>query len=153
MPMAMADWQARLPEYGVGLLLTQFHESPPSAPACAPVGTASSTQSTKFATFVVNVVPNPGFELVELPEPLVEVIPGPELVELPGPVFVVVIPGPELVVVVTTWASDPLPAASHVARPSYSVKLMPRTVAPSKPTALAGTYRGTHWPVAGSAPM
>src|SRR5439155_13363400 len=31
-----------------GLLVTQFHESPPSAPGTAPVGKASSTQGTSL---------------------------------------------------------------------------------------------------------
>src|SRR5579884_3393587 len=136
MPEATTDWFATEPENGVGLLLTQFHESPPSAPVCAPAGTASSTQSTKF------VMP----EVV-----LVDVRPGSPLVEVPGPVFVVVLPGPELVVVVTT--SVPLPAASQVARPLKAVKDIPRTVAPSKPTALAGTYRDTQWPFGGNVPI
>src|SRR5436853_4856631 len=39
------DWLARAPELGVGLLLTQFQASPPSAAATAPAGSASSTHT------------------------------------------------------------------------------------------------------------
>ena len=41
-----ADWLARVPEKGVGLLVTQFQASPPSAPGTAPAGSASSTHTT-----------------------------------------------------------------------------------------------------------
>src|SRR5579859_405378 len=44
-PAARADCWARLPEKGVGLLLIQFQESPPSAPEVAPVGIESSTHT------------------------------------------------------------------------------------------------------------
>src|ERR1700722_10990882 len=57
MPEAMADWWASLPEYGAGLLLIQFQESPPAAPRMALVGVESSThvigpvgESFAFAT-------------------------------------------------------------------------------------------------------
>src|SRR5579884_364458 len=151
MPEATTDWFATVPENGVGLLLTQLHESPPSAPVCAPAGTASSTQSTKFAKSVVMVVVT-----TLLVEPvLVEVVPvlGPELVEVPVPLVEVITGLVVLVRVERGWVNVPLPASSQVARPSYSVKAMPRIVLPSKPTALDGTYRGTHWPVGGSAPI
>src|SRR5947207_9267619 len=41
----MADWFARLPRNGAGLLATQLQESPPSEPGEAPAGRASSTQT------------------------------------------------------------------------------------------------------------
>src|SRR4051812_40526930 len=44
------------------------------------------------------------------------------------------------------------PAASHVTRPSYNVKLIALTVRPSSATALAGTSRRTQPPAAGTAP-
>src|SRR2546421_11361971 len=50
MPLIISDWCAAVPEYGAGLFVTQFHgsplqESPPSVPATAPAGNASSTQT------------------------------------------------------------------------------------------------------------
>ena len=49
-------------------------------------------------------------------------------------------------------ASADLPVLSQVTRPPFSVKAMPRIVALSRPTALAGTSRRIHLPVSGSAP-
>ena len=48
--------------------------------------------------------------------------------------------------------AEALPMASHVTPPSWSAKSMPLTVAPSRPTALAGTESFTHWPAAGRGP-
>src|SRR2546425_9969107 len=49
-PTPRFDWCARVPERGDGLLVTQFHESPPSAPGRAPAGTASSSHGTSVVT-------------------------------------------------------------------------------------------------------
>src|SRR5438105_2660411 len=48
----MLDWLARLPEKGLGLLPTQFHESPPSDPPTAPAGKASFTQTVLLVVAV-----------------------------------------------------------------------------------------------------
>src|SRR5581483_11041017 len=77
----MADWWARVPEYGVGLLPTQFHESPPAEYNCAPAGAASSTQT------VVPAVEASG-RLVEMPDGGVFVVVG-VFVFVTGGAFVV----------------------------------------------------------------
>src|SRR6267142_9495 len=48
----MVDWLDELPDRGVGLLVTQFHESPPSPWPTAPAGRASSTQIVLFVIAV-----------------------------------------------------------------------------------------------------
>src|SRR5687768_10622157 len=56
-------------------------------------------------------------------------------------------------VVAGVVAGMPLPTVSSVTRPLESVRPMPPTVAPSRPTRLAGISKRTHWPAAGNAPM
>src|SRR5438105_1373838 len=56
----MFDWLATRPEYGAGLLLTQFQESPPSAFATAPAGNESSTHTIVFESGLFVVVETGG---------------------------------------------------------------------------------------------
>src|SRR6185295_4009557 len=74
----MEDWLAVAPEYGVGLLLTQVQESPPSEPGTAPVGKESFTQTVLLVIDTILVLPELVFEPLEPPEP-------PEPPELPEP--------------------------------------------------------------------
>src|SRR2546421_12985050 len=55
-PALMVDWLAALPEYGVGLLVTQFQKSPPSEPPTAPVGSPSSTQTVLLVVTMLSAV-------------------------------------------------------------------------------------------------
>src|SRR5204863_1046813 len=113
--------------------LTQFHESPPSPPPVAPVGNASSTQTTAFV------------EVAELVD-ATELVVGNELVET-----IVLVVDKEFVE--GLFVSANFPAKSHVARPSKTLKAMPLTVRPSKATWLAGTSSRAHCPAAGKAPI
>ena len=80
-----------------------------------------------------------------------DVVP-PEVTVVPLDVLVVpdVVP-PEAVPPLEAVLLD-LPEASQVTAPSKAEKSIAVTVWPSRPTALAGTTRRTHWPVAGREP-
>src|SRR3954465_14340583 len=127
---------------------------------------------TVLGRALLSTVPDP------LPEPLVVVSvpfvtattlvdPGTVLV-LPPTTTLVEVSGTLLVVPTTTFVetllvgvlpvvvtaeTEPLPAASQLARPLKRVKAIPRSVLPSSPTWLAGTSRRTHRPLAGSDPI
>src|SRR3954465_6014691 len=67
-PFAIVDWWAFVPENGAGLLVTQFHVSPPVVPAKAPAGSASSIQGNEVPLMTVIVPP-------EVPVVVVPVVP------------------------------------------------------------------------------
>src|SRR5689334_12968642 len=51
-PATLLDWCDFVPKAGAGLVVTQFHASPPSALPVAPAGNASSSQTKSLVVLV-----------------------------------------------------------------------------------------------------